>query len=359
MPLRLTTPAVIALIAMLAAASPAAAAKTQKATTDIYQVRQGDTLWILARRLHTTPDRLARMNAISTEAVLSIGQRLRVPAKAASRPASSRARVAAAASRAGMGALAPVGSMTAVYHVRAGDTLWTVARRHQTTPERLAALNGVSTGAILSIGQRLRVPGAPAPAAPPVAASPAAPPVAAPAGTPPVAAPSGAGSPSAAPVEAPPAAAPEIQPPPQPAVEAPAPAVVRPRAPVLPSRGPKWSSTIVALSTRFLGVRYRWGGTSPDGFDCSGLLYYVFAHTGVSLPRTTYDMFYTGTPVPPEQVQTGDIVFFQTLQPGPSHAGIYLGDGRFIHSSSGFGRVTITPMNHRYYGPRYLGARRF
>ncbi len=352
---RLITPAILVLVVSLSAVSPAAAATSRK-PTEVYTIRQGDSLWTLARRYGTTPERLARMNRIPTEAVLAIGQRLDVPARAASR-AGPRARVAAAAPRAPVATAAPAGSLTAVYYVRSGDTLSALARRHGTTSERLAAMNGVSAGAILSIGQRLRVPAPSAPAGPA-----AAPPAAAPAAPP---APLSAAAPSVStpPAEAPAASAPEVQQPAPPAtaeITAPAaPAGARPRAATLPSRGPKWSSTIVALSTRFLGVRYRWGGTSPEAFDCSGLLYYVFALTGVSLPRTTFDMFEAGTPVPPDQVRAGDIVFFQTLEPGPSHAGIYLGDGRFIHSSSGFGRVTITPMNHRYYAPRYLGARRF
>jgi cell wall-associated NlpC family hydrolase len=80
---------------------------------------------------------------------------------------------------------------------------------------------------------------------------------------------------------------------------------------------------------------------------------------GVTLPRTTYAMFDAGVPVPQDELHAGDLVFFHTLSPGPSHAGIYLGDGRFIHSSSGPARVTITSMADAYYAQRYLGARRF
>ncbi|MGH2406143.1 MAG: NlpC/P60 family protein [bacterium] len=344
MRVRLGIPALFALIVIVAAASPAAAATSQRPTTQGYQVRPDDTLWTLARRFGTTADQLARMNGISTEAILSIGQRLKVPTRATSRSVAPDARIAGPR----LAPAAPSGSLTAVYRVRAGDTLWVLARRHGMTPERLAAMNGVSAGAILSIGQRLRVPAPPAPVGPRTAA----PAVEAPAAAPP-------------PAEAPSASAPEVQqqtPPAAPEVSTPnaqASTPTPPRASVLPSRGAKWSSTIVALSIRFLGVPYRWGGTAPDGFDCSGFMYYVFQRTGVAVPRTTYDMYDAGTPVPSDQLQAGDFVFFQTLQPGASHAGIYLGDGRFIHSSSGFGQVTITPMNHRYYAPRYLGARRF
>ncbi len=194
---------------------------------------------------------------------------------------------------------------TQVHVVREGDTLWALSRRHGTTPERLAALNGIPTEAILQIGQRLKVP------APPSARSAAA-------------------GKSASPALA-----------------------------ALPSRGANWAPTLISISKRYLGVRYRWGGTGPAGFDCSGFLYHVYRRMGVELPRTTYAMYKAGAPVPRSDLRAGDVVFFQTLRPGPSHAGIYLGNGLFIHSSSGFGRVTITPMSYRYYAPRYLGARRF
>lgn len=285
---------VVAIVVMLLAAEPAAAVQAQKTTTEVYHVRAGDTLWSLARHHSTTPERLAGLNGISTEATLQIGQRLKVPAPGgvAARPVPASTAASRAARSVQKTTQKTTGKITtASYHVRAGDTLWSLARRHGTTPERLAGMNGISTEATLRIGRRLKVPG---------------------------------------PIDT-----------------------------TLPSRGAKWASTVVTLSSRLLGVRYRWGGTSPSGFDCSGFMYYVFQRTGVAVPRTTYDMFESGTPVPRDQLQAGDFVFFQTLRPGPSHAGIYLGDGRFIHSSSGFGRVTITPMDHRYYAPRYLGARRF
>ncbi|MDQ7839527.1 MAG: peptidoglycan endopeptidase [bacterium] len=208
----------------------------------------------------------------------------------------------------------------AVYRIRAGDTLWGLARRHRTTAERLATMNGIALEATLQIGQRIRVPVVRGAVAQTAAAN--------------SAAARGAGAQAGTPA--------------RPA-----------RLAVLPSRGQRWATALTALATRHVGVRYRWGGTSPSGFDCSGFLYYVFGRNGVALPRTTFSMFRAGVPVPLDQIQTGDVVFFQTLRPGPSHAGIYLGDGRFVHSSSGSGRVTITPMGHRYYGPRYLGARRF
>jgi len=125
------------------------------------------------------------------------------------------------------------------------------------------------------------------------------------------------------------------------------------------SRGAAWNSALVAAARRYVGVRYRWGGTSPAGFDCSGFIAYVLQMVRVTVPRTTLALWAEGAPVARDRLQAGDIVFFTTTRPGPSHAGIYIGGNQFIHASSGFGRVTVTSMDYRYYKPRYLGARRF
>jgi len=130
-------------------------------------------------------------------------------------------------------------------------------------------------------------------------------------------------------------------------------------ASAIPSRGEKWASAVVASAMRYMGVRYVWGGMSPRGFDCSGLIGYVMRSVGVLLPRTAAELYIAGRPVPKDELRVGDIVFFQTTRPGPSHAGIFIGTDQFIHASSGFGLVTVTSMDYPYYKPRYLGARRF
>ncbi len=128
-----------------------------------------------------------------------------------------------------------------------------------------------------------------------------------------------------------------------------------PRVQAAASRG----LAVVSLARRFLGTPYRWGGTGDRGFDCSGFLYAVFSRLGLQLPRTSYEMFRSGRPVPRGELQPGDLVFFTTYAPGPSHAGIYLGRGYFIHASSAGGGVRIDPMSKPYYSARYLGARRY
>jgi cell wall-associated NlpC family hydrolase len=98
------------------------------------------------------------------------------------------------------------------------------------------------------------------------------------------------------------------------------------------------------------------GGTSPSGFDCSGYTQHIFAMLGIHLPRTADAQYYSGNRIR-GQMSVGDLVFFQTYAPGPSHVGIYLGGGRFIHSSSH--GVMISRLADSYWSARYLGAKRF
>lgn len=123
------------------------------------------------------------------------------------------------------------------------------------------------------------------------------------------------------------------------------------------ARGRSSAESIIRTGKLFLGVPYVWGGTTPAGFDCSGFTQYVFALNGIRLPRTADAQFEVGSPVSYENLQPGDMVFFSTYEPGPSHNGIYLGNGMFINSSSSQG-VSIASMDNAYWSSRYIGAKR-
>ncbi|MCH1627365.1 NlpC/P60 family protein [Ferdinandcohnia quinoae] len=114
-------------------------------------------------------------------------------------------------------------------------------------------------------------------------------------------------------------------------------------------------SSIISIAMNYLGVPYVWGGTSPSGFDCSGYLQYVFAEKGITIPRTVAGIWNHGQSV--EKLSVGDVVFFQTYKKGPSHAGIYIGNGNFIHSGLSNG-ISIASLDSNYWKSRYLGAKR-
>lgn len=114
---------------------------------------------------------------------------------------------------------------------------------------------------------------------------------------------------------------------------------------------------IIQNGLRMTGVPYVFGGTTPNGFDCSGFVRYVFNSVGISLPRAADDQFYAGTPVSLSRLQPGDLVFYTTYADGPSHNGVYIGEGKFVHASSSRG-VVVDRMDGSYWSARYYGARR-
>jgi cell wall-associated NlpC family hydrolase len=106
------------------------------------------------------------------------------------------------------------------------------------------------------------------------------------------------------------------------------------------------------IALRYLGVPYLWGGESPKGFDCSGLVAYVYAQLGITLPHYAAAQYQLGVAVPRDQLQPGDLVFFDALD----HVGIYIGGGQFVHAPHTGDVVKITSL--AAYGPGYVGARR-
>jgi len=111
-------------------------------------------------------------------------------------------------------------------------------------------------------------------------------------------------------------------------------------------------------AAEFLGTPYRFGGEGPTGIDCSSFVQQVFHEHEIDLPRTAREQIKMGSEVAEGDLQKGDLVFFQTYAAYPSHVGIYLGDGKMIHASSGKGEVTVSDMGSDYYRSRFLGAKR-
>lgn len=135
--------------------------------------------------------------------------------------------------------------------------------------------------------------------------------------------------------------------------------VPSPRAAEPPAALPRGAEGIlIATALSFRGTPYRYGGSDPAGFDCSGFVQWVFARHGAALPREVRDQFRVGREVDDQDVRPGDLVFFQTVAKGASHVGIAIGGGEFVHAPSSRGVVRVERYTSGYWAQRWVGARR-
>jgi len=135
-------------------------------------------------------------------------------------------------------------------------------------------------------------------------------------------------------------------------------AVSPPRPGATPTSAAAIGHRIVAAALDQRGVPYRNGGTTPNGFDCSGLVVYVLAQHGLGMPRQTRDQFSVGRVVGRNDIQPGDLVFFSTVAPGASHVGIAVDADEFVHAPSSRGVVRVERLSLPYWSRRFVGARR-
>jgi cell wall-associated NlpC family hydrolase len=108
------------------------------------------------------------------------------------------------------------------------------------------------------------------------------------------------------------------------------------------------------LALRMVGKPYRWGGESPDGFDCSGLVRWAYGQVGLDVPHNTHALYALGDVVKRGELRTGDLLFFSGL----GHMGIYLGGGRMVHSPFTGKNVELVNLRESHYGGRLVGVRR-
>lgn len=130
------------------------------------------------------------------------------------------------------------------------------------------------------------------------------------------------------------------------------------RSPVPAQTADPVRSQVVFTAMQMVGVPYRWGGSTPEGFDCSGLVQYAYSHAGLHLPRTAAAQLDASTPVTLENARAGDLLFFRDGS-RTSHVAIYLGDGRFVHAPSTGNHVSLDSFGNAYWRMRFARAGRF
>ena len=135
--------------------------------------------------------------------------------------------------------------------------------------------------------------------------------------------------------------------------------VAPPAVPPRPGVDVQLGAEVANFAQEFVGSPYRWGGTSPAGFDCTGFVMWVYSQFGVSLPHNEAGQLASGVQVGSDELQPGDVlVFAKTYRSGLSHVGIYVGDGQFVHAADERHGVTVSALWDSYWGPRLVGATR-
>ena len=139
-------------------------------------------------------------------------------------------------------------------------------------------------------------------------------------------------------------------------------APIAPIAPIAPDLTARRfdGRAIAQFALGFRGVPYRLGGADPGGFDCSGLVQYVFAQYGIAVPRVVEQQYAVGDTIRPSDIKPGDLIFFNTKESGDgaSHVAIAIGQDSFVHAPNSSGVVRIETLESAYWGARYIGAKR-
>ncbi len=132
----------------------------------------------------------------------------------------------------------------------------------------------------------------------------------------------------------------------------------RPQTPVHAGQSsPGVGHQAATVAVRQVGVPYRYGGSAPTGFDCSGLVHYSYQRAGKAVPRTTTQLWNATTAVDRDDIQAGDVLFFR-IEGKMSHVGMYIGDNRFVHAPSSGKSVSIESLSSDFYRSALIRAGR-
>ncbi|MEN6357129.1 MAG: NlpC/P60 family protein [Armatimonadota bacterium] len=263
-----------------------------------YKVKNGDTLWAIAKRYHTSPSKIAAANGVGENATLSLGKNIKIPSKANVPQVKQKAAVKPA-----YGYAIHTKKDNVCLRKGPGTGSNKISTLSVGTTAKLLATRGAWAKVALSNGtcgyvHRSLIT-------------------------------KGQGSASTA-----------------------------NNSNVRMACASQASDNLIQTALACRGSRYIRGGTSRGGFDCSGFTRYVFAKYGISLPHSSAAQAGLGTAVSRNSLKSGDLVFFQTYRRGISHVGIYVGGGQFVHAAT-YGRgVRVDSLNSGYYSSRFRCARR-
>ncbi|WP_338434019.1 LysM peptidoglycan-binding domain-containing protein [Ligilactobacillus saerimneri] len=326
------------------------------------KVKSGDTVWNFAKKYGVSIQSIEKLNKVSADShLIYVNQSLEIPTDG---------------NQAEEKTTTPAPTATGTYTVQAGDSLWTIAQKYNTTVDALAQLNGLNLNSLLHVGQSLKVTGTATASATQTANTQAA---AQPAQTNQAATAQTANTQvatqttasqataqtattsqatasyntqaAAQPAQTSQAAA-------QPAQTSQATASYNTQAAAQPAQTSQAATTqtyanngsVVSIANRYLGTPYAWGGTTPQGFDCSGFTQYVYGQAGKSIGRNTVAQESAGSQIPVSQAQPGDLLFWGSR--GSSyHVAIYAGNGRYIAAPTE--GQSVSYGNTAYYTPSF------
>ncbi|MHC5522068.1 C40 family peptidase [Ligilactobacillus saerimneri] len=310
------------------------------------KVKSGDTVWNFAKKYGVSIQSIEKLNKVSADShLIYVNQSLEIPTDG---------------NQAEEKTTTPAPTATGTYTVQAGDSLWTIAQKYNTTVDALAQLNGLNLNSLLHVGQSLKVTGTATASATQTANTQAA---AQPAQT------NQAATAQAAQTTASQATAQTAntqvatqttasQATAQTATTSQATTSYNTQAAAQPAQTNQAATTqtyanngsVVSIANRYLGTPYAWGGTTPQGFDCSGFTQYVYGQAGKSIGRNTVAQESAGSQIPVSQAQPGDLLFWGSR--GSSyHVAIYAGNGRYIAAPTE--GQSVSYGNTAYYTPSF------
>lgn len=317
-----------------------------------HTIKSGDSLYTIAHKYHTSVEKIQQSNHVKKGEVLKLGRVLTIPSSSANQKIVKNVK--------------KVNAKPVSYVIKKGDTLFGIARKHQTSIGTLSEMNGIKKGQALKLGEVIKIPQNASRSKQVLIAKKsqtlqnerkAIKALAMKAKQENHALKKAIASHSA------PLAAQHAKPKSEKFSLKDILFKSSSKKKMLSRNTPNSKSTkIVELAKTKLGHRYVWGATGNQGaFDCSGLTTYVCKQNGICLPRRAIAQSKVGKKVSRDELKKGDLVFFDTSKSRRgyvNHVGIYIGDGKFIHASSAKHKVIITNLDKTFYGERFKGARR-